>query len=157
MAQLNNSNAYGFCKNIVANAFIKSMKALHPTMKCEQCVSKNNTFKPIDVKLGKLKVSVLAGNVHNDILPLSMYHMMNCPHIGFIWDGKIYIISRESLQGNWNEIMSKNPYKYTDGLGVTAQMTPADVNKLMTIAEHVYEVPEDIYTWYESKKQEYFD
>lgn len=157
MAKLNNSNAYGFCKNVVSNVMIKTMQQLHPVMKCSPVVSKSE-FKPVEVKLGKLgKVSCLAGNVNDGILPLSMHHMMNCQKLGFIYNGVIYIITRETLQANWNEIMVKNPYKYIDGLGMKSSMTPADINKLVELSEFSYNIPENLNAYYMKKQKEYFN
>ena len=155
MAQLNNSAAYGFCRNIVSKVLINS--AISEGLKAEKVVhSSEKTYKPIEVKIGRDKVACLQGPNTDGCISLSMHHMMNSKNVGFIYGSKAYIVSQQALQTNWSNIMTGKPYMYTDGTGIRTSMTPADVKKLVKLAHRTLSLSEEMKQWYEDKKLEYF-
>lgn len=154
MAKLNNSLAYGFCKNVAANVIIKTLST--SKQKYEHVQSTNSEFKPIEIKCGRKKISVLAGNVHNDTIALSMYHMMYSKNVSFIYDAAVYVVNGDVLRSNWNNIMSRNPKLYTDGVGMKTSMTYADIDKVIAIAESVTPISEELQAYYKEKQEEYF-
>lgn len=155
MATLNNPNAYQFCNNVVSNFLIKIL-AEH-NIKAKMVSRKNASFNTVEVSIPKIgKVACLTGTVNNNVINLSMHHMMNCANIGFIFNNKLYIVSQLSLQSNWNNLIKKSVYTYTDGTGTRTSMTPADIDILCSIAENVYDISEAIYTEYINKRIKYF-
>ncbi len=157
MATLNNPNAYQFCNNVVSNTIIKILAEYNIKAKMSTSPRKNSSFTTVEVSIPKIgKVACLAGNIKNNIIALSMHHMMNCANIGFIFNNKLYIVSQLSLQSNWNNLIKKSVYTYTDGTGTRTTMTPADIDILCSIAENVYDISETIYTEYINKRIKYF-
>lgn len=154
MAKLNNSLAYGFCKNVAANVIIKTLST--SKQKYEHVQSTNSEFKPIEIKCGRKKISILTGNVHNDTIALSMYHMMYSKNVSFIYDAAVYVVNGDVLRSNWNNIMSRNPKLYTDGVGMKTSMTYADIDKVIAIAESVTPISEELQAYYKEKQEEYF-
>lgn len=155
MAQLNNSLAYGFVRNIVSNVIIKAFteKGVKASM-----VQSTGTFKPIELKVtGIGKVSCLAGNVQDGALALSMYHMMYAKNIGFIYNNNVYILNGDILRANWENIMSCKPSLYTDGVGTKTSMTYAEVSKLVELASSVLPLSETLVKYYAEKQKEYFN
>lgn len=154
MAKLNNSLAYGFCKNVAANVIIKTLST--SKQKYEHVQSVNSDFKPVEIKCGRKKISVLAGNINNGTIALSMYHMMYSKNISFIYNSSVYVVNGDILRANWNNIMARNPKLYTDGVGMKTSMTYADVDKIASIAESITKISEDLQTYYIEKQKEYF-
>lgn len=157
MAQLNNSLAYGFAKNVVCPIMMDAYKAANSKAKVSLTESTSDKFKPINftIKEGRSskKVSVMAYN-GNGVIALSMYNMMYAKNIGFIHENVCYLVDGDVLRANWAALTKKNRM-YTDGSGISSEMTYADINTIIGYSFTNFSINEKQAAKLEQKKVEY--
>ena len=157
MAQLNNSLAYGFAKNVVCPIMMNAYKAANSNAKVSLTESTSDKFKPINFTINEgrssKKVSVMAYN-GNGVIALSMYNMMYAKNIGFIHENVCYLVDGDVLRANWAALTKKNRM-YTDGCGISSEMTYADINTIISYAFTNFPINEKQVAKLEQKKVEY--
>ena len=157
MAQLNNSLAYGFAKNVVCPIMMDAYMAANPNAKTSLTESNSDKFKPINftIKEGRStkKVSVMAYN-GKGVIALSMYNMMYAQNIGFIHENVCYLVDGDVLRANW-AALTKKSRMYTDGSGIRSEMTYSDINTIIGFAFASFPINEKQAIKLEQKKAEY--
>lgn len=154
---INNSNAYGYARNVIAPVIVE-------TLKSTEGISNVDYKKPTNVK-DEIKLSfkegrkktyaVLAYQGSGDI-KLSQYHMYNPKGngIAFIKNSMAYFVELDVLQANWSNIMTRS-YMYTDGSNMRATMTCGDPEKICGLASKVLHISDEQMEIYIAKSAEY--
>lgn len=154
---LNNSNAYGFAKNVACPIMMNAYSQKYPKSKVSVTASMSDKFKPINFTakngMAKTQFSVIAYS-GSGVIALSMYNMMYAKNVAFI-DGNIcYLVNGDVLRANWKNIMSKMRC-YTDGSNIRSEMTYADVEKVKELSFDKLEVSAADMEKYTAKLEEY--
>ena len=153
MAQLNNSLAYGFAKNVVRPIMMDAYKAANSNAKVSITESTSDKFKPINFTIKEGRSSKKAYN-GKGVIALSMYNMMYAKNIGFIHENVCYLVDGDVLRANWAPLTKKSRM-YTDGSGISSEMTYADINTIISYAFTSYSINEKQASTLEQKKVEY--
>jgi hypothetical protein len=88
------------------------------------------------------------------VIALSMYNMMYAKNIGFIHENMCYLVDGDVLRANW-AALTKKSRMYTDGSGISSEMTYADINTIIGYAFTNFPINEKQAAKLEQKKVEY--
>ena len=159
-SKLNNSNAYGFSKNVLTPIIMETLNKNFPECVIKSADVVDNKYKPIAIsfkenKEDKAKLLSVIIYFGKGIMSLSMYNMMYAKYITFIAEQKCYIVDGDTLRENWQHIMVKNPKSYIDGAGITSEMTIADINKIIDLSYISFEVDDSSIGYLSNKMIEY--